>query len=365
MNAPTRQQGVPFKPDYAAAGSRPAVHLERACIASAMAVIRKSYDTSIARDRWADDQVVPLLLRAATAPAALTDAGWAGTLARQVVGDFVSSLQPISAAAKLFAAAPSASLDGVATISFPKRASPIAASDVMWVSEAGVVPVKKYPITGVQLGPTKKLGVIVAATRQLMESSSAESALTLMLRESAAFSLDASVFSSTAASASRPAGILNGIAPLTATAGGQDDALSSDLEKLAAAIAPVSSGIAFIMNPRQGYSVRIRRGSTFARDIPIWTTTAVAEGTLIALDPAAIVSAFGVTPEIRSSIEVSLHLEDTAPAHIGTPGTPNVVAAPAHSMWQIDGVATRLLLPAAWAVRSPGAIAWLASATWG
>lgn len=362
MNA--QRQGIPFRPDYSAAGARPAVHLERACFASALAVITKGFDTSIAKQRWSDDAVVPLLLKAATAPASLTDAGWAGMLAREVVGDFIASLQPLSAAAKLFAAAPSASLDGVASISFPKRANAIAASDVLWVAEGAPIPVKRYSITGATLGPAKKLGVMVAASRQLMESDAAETALTLMLRESASLSLDASVFSNVAASAARPAGILAGIAALTPSTAGAD-AQIGDLEKLAAAISGTSAGLAYVGHPRQINSIRLRRGNTFPRDVSLWPTVGVAEGTLIALDPAAVVSAFGVAPEIRSSIEVSMHLEDTTPQHIGTVGSPNVVAAPATSLWQVDGVGVRLLLPAAWSVRAAGAIAWTTGVTWG
>jgi hypothetical protein len=55
-------------------------------------------------------------------------------------------------------------------------------------------------------------------------------------------------------------------------------------------------------------------------------------------------------------------MEDTSPQQIGT--APNVVAAPARSLWQTDSIAIRCILDAAWALRSTGAVAWVQSATW-
>ena len=63
----------------------------------------------------------------------------------------------------------------------------------------------------------RKLAVITGASRELIEQSDAEAAIDLLLREAAAVSLDASLFSDTAADDSRPAGILAGVSPLTAS----------------------------------------------------------------------------------------------------------------------------------------------------
>jgi hypothetical protein len=57
-------------------------------------------------------------------------------------------------------------------------------------------------------------------------------------------------------------------------------------------------------------------------------------------------------------------MEDTAPQHLGTPGTPAVAAAPAVSMFQTDSMALRLILPMNWAVRRAGTVAWVAGVTW-
>ena len=77
--------------------------------------------------------------------------------------------------------------------------------------------------------------------------------------------------------------------------------MGDDLSALAAAIAPVTSGLAFVMNPKQANAVRLRRGTTWPADVPVWSSIGVAAGNVVALDPAAIVSAFDAAPEIRAS----------------------------------------------------------------
>jgi hypothetical protein len=60
-------------------------------------------------------------------------------------------------------------------------------------------------------------------------------------------------------------------------------------------------------------------------------------------------------PTIETGQESVIHFEDTHPADIGTPGTPNVVAAPSKSAVQTDIVAIRFRANAAWAVTPGGA----------
>ena len=85
---------------------------------------------------------------------------------------------------------------------------------------------------------------------------------------------------------------------------------------------------------------------------------------LIAVDPQGFASAFGPDPEIEVANQMTIHLESTAPADIGTVGTPNVVAAPAKSMFQTQSTSIRLILPAAWAMRAPGLVQTITAVTW-
>ena len=183
----------------------------------------------------------------------------------------------------------------------------------------------------------------------------------LMLRESASFSLDASVFTTIGASDARPAGLLNGISALTPSAAtDKTQAMHDDLAALAGAVAAKASGLAFIMNAKQAAAVRLRYGATWPADVPVWPTIAAAAGVVIALDPAAVVSAFGADVETRASREATMHMEDTAPLPIGSGTT---VASPSFSMWQVDSVSLKLVLRAAWTLRAP-AIAWMSGVAW-
>ena len=64
------------------------------------------------------------------------------------------------------------------------------------------------------------------------------------------------------------------------------------------------------------------------------------------------------------SDQATLHFEDTAPTQIGTVGTPNVVAAPARSLWQTDTIGVRMLLDINWGMRRTGVVAWTQTMTW-
>jgi hypothetical protein len=69
-------------------------------------------------------------------------------------------------------------------------------------------------------------------------------------------------------------------------------------------------------------------------------------------------------PRFDISDQATLHLDDTTPLDIGTPGSPAVVAAPVKSMFQTNSIALRLLLDVNWTIRRTGTIAWVASVTW-
>ena len=111
------------------------------------------------------------------------------------------------------------------------------------------------------------------------------------------------------------------------------------------------------MNPAQANMIKLRRGALFPDDVPIWPTIAVPAGTVIALDPLAFVSAFGSAPQIDTSNQISIQMQTTPSADLLT-------GSPAKSMVQVDCIATRLLLRAAWTWRIAGAVAWVQGAAW-
>jgi len=92
----------------------------------------------------------------------------------------------------------------------------------------------------------------------------------------------------------------------------------------------------------------------------VYGSAAIAGGVLIAVDVNSFCSMFGSDPEIRASKEAVLHYEDALPLQIssGTTGSATV-ASPSRSLWQSDSIAFRAILRAAWALRVPGAVAYI------
>ena len=165
---------------------RPAVHVERATYAHALHAVcypQSKSAEAIARQRWGTDEATPLILRGADDPANRLDAGWAGVVAGEAVRDFIGSLAPLSAGAKLLEAAVRVSLDGVDTLRFPQRVGPIAPDQVAWVPELAPVPVIQFVTGNATLGPARKLAAIAVASRELIESSAGEAVIRTLLRE--------------------------------------------------------------------------------------------------------------------------------------------------------------------------------------
>src|SRR5262245_17663059 len=101
MNRPIG--AIPLKPDFSAR-TGPGIHLERAIIAGVQALSDPQMRgaVGIARANWPGDGVTPLVIKAARAPADSVTPGWAAELAGTgMVTDFVASLAPLSAAARL------------------------------------------------------------------------------------------------------------------------------------------------------------------------------------------------------------------------------------------------------------------------
>src|SRR5271157_1905027 len=173
---------------------------------AALAYCRHAFDPNqssgpaeIARRTWPDDQTTLALTIVKGAAVPPTSTTSTSAFSQIGLAEFLASLAPISAAAALFAAAPRVSLGRLSSITFPHRSAALDPSAVDWVDEGAPAIVPRLNIVGGSvLGPTKKLAAVVAVSRELSEASDAESALDLLLRESASLALDASVFSAAA-----------------------------------------------------------------------------------------------------------------------------------------------------------------------
>ena len=133
--------------------------------------------------------------------------------------------------------------------------------------------------------------------------------------------------------------------------------MDDDLAALAAAIAPVTSGLAFVMNPRQANAVKLRRGTIWPTDVPIWSTHRRRRRQRRRVRSGRLVFAFDCAPEIRASREATLHFEDTTPLQIASGAT---ISSPVGSPLANRPCLAAPVLRAAWCLRVPGAVAWTA-----
>lgn len=338
---------------------RPSTHLVRSAYVSMLVGRAGGSVADLARSRYGQDAATLMLLRAPVAPATVGDAAWAGALVQRAALDFLATL-PQSAGAPLIATGLRATLAGAATALIPSRQNPATAA-MTWVPEAGPIPVNTTSLEAIELGPLKKLAAIVAMTSELAMSASGEAVFRALLEEDTALSLDLSLFSDEAADATRPAGLLAGVAPMDATPGGGEAAMLGDLEGLAAQVfARGGRSVAFVLNVAQATTAALRLRN--ADRVTVWPSAGMPPGRVVALDPGAFVGAVDPTPEFDTS-ESALLVMDTTPGPVSAPGAPNVVAAPLRSLWQTDSMGLRMILRATWAMRSP-ALAWVEAATW-
>jgi hypothetical protein len=328
--------------------------LVRATAAFLRAHVHKIAPECAFKQMFGDDRIGEMVLRAATAPATIADASWAGPMAHATVSQTVVEMATVSAAASLVAAGMKLAFDRFATIHAPGRL--VDSSDAgTWVSEDAPASLRVQRITaGTTLSPSKLI-VLNAASREQIEGSNIEEVSHALLTESMALALDSAVFGTQAAGVS-PAGILNGIAPIPATTGGGLAAMEGDLRALTAALVAVGAGRspALVVNPVQNTSLTLMAGPHFK--IPIWPSNAVAVGTVIMVEPSSFASAFAPTPEFEISSHALLQFQDT-------PTSDPMAGTPTKSVWQADTIAWRTKLRAAFGMRAPH-VAVVNGATW-
>ena len=347
--------------------------------------IHKKPIDEIRRTIYGDDEptraIVDWAQRAASSVATTTQVGWAAELVQQIVVAFMETLMPKSVFPRLSGAGLSLSFGRNGKIVIPTRSrTPTIAGS--FVGEGLPIPVRQGAFTSQTLTP-KKMAVITTWTREIDEHSvpAIEGLLRNAIGEDTAISLDAVLLDANPATLVRPAGILNGVAGLTPTAGGGFNAAVGDIKALTGALLTGTAGNirspVYLMNPQQlsslgliampGAGVFPFRAEVAAGNLGGWSIIdagTVPMGTVIAMDAADFVSVSGDAPRFELSDQATLHMEDTAPTDITTTGTPPVAAFPVKSMWQTDSIALRLIMPVNWTIRRPGTVAWVAGVTW-
>lgn len=376
-------------------------HIVRALVASVTAKAKKitPYEALVMRygqDGHADPKTVLMLdvcnrgegvnpldflaTRAVTAPATTTTSGWASQLVETTNVDFMPLLMPASVAPGLAARGLRMSFGRSGVISIPMRVStPTIAGS--FVAEGAAIPVRQGAFTAVPFTP-KKMAVISSWTREIGEHSNPaiEGLIRSAIQEDTSVALDSVLLDATAATSIRPAGLRAGVAGLTATAGGGFTALVGDVKQLLGALVTGSNGNlrqpVWIMNPTQAISISLTQNAggdfPFKQEInnnalmgyPVIVSSNVPAGTVILVDAADFCWIEGSAPRFDLSDQAVLVYDDTAPAALGATGSPNVVGAPARSLWQTDSIGLRMIFDVNWGLRRSGIVAWTSSVTW-
>jgi HK97 family phage prohead protease len=321
-----------------------------------------------------------LVLRAPSAPAMTTVTGWAAELAQQVWTSPMELLMPAGILTRLAARGMSLSFGRAGRINIPTRSrTPTIAGS--FVGEGSPIPVRQGAFTTQYLLP-KKLGVITTYTREMDIHSIP--AIAALLRDAiqmdTTVAVDSVLIDATAASAIRPAGLLNSISALTATAGGGFAAVVGDVKQLTGALTTATYGntrsLTWLMNPTNINSLKLTVATNTGvfpwRDelergtlngYPVVDSATVPANTVILIDAADFVVAAGDGPTFAASDQATLHMEDTTPLDL-VAGSPGVVASPQRSLFQTDSLALRMTWDLNWLMRRSGMLAWTSSVTW-
>ncbi len=326
---------------------------------------------------YGSDETTNAVVKAAVSGATTTGTGWAAELVNTAMTDFLETLRQQSVYPALAGAGGGRLAFGPnqGAIKIPSRAATPTIGG-SFVGEGAPIPVRRLGLGSITLSP-KKMGVISVFSREIARYSTP--AIEALIRNEiiadTAITLDSLLLDSTAGSSVRPAGLLNGVTPLTATAGGGYAAILGDIRKLRAPFDAANSGsdLMLLMNPAQAEAIDLTPGADgtlgWAQAIVtryrIATSTAIPAGQIIMVRASDFVSATGDVPEFETSNEAAIHMEDTAPLQIssGAQGTA-VLATPVQSMFQTAQTAIRMLMDVSWAMRRSGSVQTITGATW-
>lgn len=303
---------------------------------------------ALARMRKTSADEIRLELRGAVEPMKAANYP-GGTVAKLML------LAPTSAAAKLFELATKVDLAGISSFSFPLAST---FTEAKFVAEGFPISVGQGSFAGMPLGPVKKVALIAALSSEL-ETASARVASTIIehvLKVAVGNGLAKVLFSDDAAVPDiAPPGLLFGVTPIPAGA-----SMSEDLSALVGAISASgidAESVVFVAAAEQAMAIRLAAGPHFNYRV---IGAPLDPGTVIAVAVEGLAVAGEGTPVVDVSKHGVLHMADPA-EQIGT--LPDVVAAPAISMFQTDSFALKCIARVTWSA-APGSVAVVTGTAW-
>lgn len=322
--------------------------------------------------RYPGHEAVGIIAKADQTIGTTGTAGWASELVQTAYFGFLQALTGHSIFPDLLGRGMSLTFDRWGTLSLPRRTAGTAGGG--FVAEGFPIRVGKITTAAATLTP-KKMGVIVAFSKELAKRSTPaiEGIVRQAILEDTAATLDPILLDATASSASRPAGLLNGVSAVGNGYGGGDyQAVREDIRALLAPFhtANAADGIVVLMNPAQGLNMSLMEGpigdpnwlQRIKDRVTFIESTHVTANRLIAIRASDFAGAGG-DPDFDVSEQATIHMEDTTPLEVVS-GTGPTTADPVRSLWQTASVGVRMLMDVSWTMRQTGMVQWVDTTTW-
>ena len=296
---------------------RPGGLVARLCACTVLSRLSRQPLDGFAKQHFRGDHELAALIemKAAVAPASTSVAGWAAELVGTAVADLTSNVLPASVLSQL------RGLSGASYVfvngAIVRAPSVVPSASARFVLEGGPISALRFSLSSNTLGP-KKLAAITAFTKELASGSpiNVEIALRSLLADDLQLSADTILLDATAADATRPPGLLNGLVATAPSATGTlTDKIAADVKVLLGAIAPAMRPALVVQTVQSATLDAV--GSL----LPKIASPVLPAGTVVAIDASAFASALGVL-DFSVSEQPLVHEEDTAPLPISTPGAP-------------------------------------------
>jgi hypothetical protein len=317
-----------------------------------LAALWRYSPSEVAGLMWPNDRLLAaahMMEKASSAPAMTSVAGWAKELVEIKLSDATDALGAVSSAIDIMSDGLLLSWDGFGVISVPAFVATVTSSG--FVQEGNPIPVRQFNDTTAQILPYKVASISVLS-REMMEGSNAEAFIMSALIVSSGMAIDAAFFDANASSASRPAGIRNGISATTAsTSTDLLEAFYEDMAALGNVVGQVGGKGPFYLVGNVGriMSAKQRFISEAGDVIPV-ISPAVGND-IIMIASQGIAAALDPDPDVEI-VNAGTLVMDTAPGPAG-------VAGPERSLYQTDSFAIKVRWPVSWIVRDSRAVAWV------
>ena len=375
------------------AGDKPSDLIFKMAHVHIRAYLEKKAPETVVLERYSHDPRVDAVVKAATAPAYTTVAGWAEELTDTALAGFIDELRPVSIYGRLAEAgiAIPFGMNNAVTVPYRSGNGQVPGS---FVGEGNTIPVKQGAFSSTTFN-RYKAAVITAFSKELQRVSNPqiEGLMRDAILTDTGIMLDSVVtnVAATAVAGIRPASPWNG-ADTQASAGDTLENILTDIRFLFDTLSAANAGRNpyIVLNPARltGLSMLTNANGSFVfRDeiaqgrlmgVPLIVSTNCPADQVYIIDAADFGTAFG-SPEFDVSEQASLVMADddgVAPTMADTnaiseAGSLHISDAAGttpptevRSMFQTWEMALRMVLPISWGMMRAGTVAYLTAVSW-